>query len=73
MVAKKGLRRVLGWFRFYGYDGRYGRCIGIAPIDGGMAIWMSDGSKHYIGDKEWLGRFFIKLFFKVYVLVRRGF
>ena len=55
------------------YDKRYGSLVGIAPIDGGLAVWMQDGSKHYLGDKEWLWRWFVKAFFFVYVIIRNGF
>lgn len=54
------------------YDWRYGKCVGIAKVDGGWAMFMEDGSKHYIGNTlQWLAEFFSTAFFILYITLRR--
>lgn len=60
--------------KFHWYNGRYGKCVGIGLIDGGWAIFMEDGSKHFMGNAlEWLAVFLSRLFFWIYVIRRNGF
>jgi hypothetical protein len=38
----------------YGYDGRYGKCIGFKNRQGGWAMLMEDGSEHFMGKWTWI-------------------
>lgn len=60
--------------RWRRYDGRYGRPLGIVDLGAaGLAFQMSDGSRHFIGDKRRLVMFFVRATFWVYVFVRGSF